>query len=462
MGSSYNRYQLRYKPADNVAQFFLGDSSDYTIVNSNSDLSIGVWTHLSATWDGTNMLLFVNGQEQSDTGTFTGSPSLSYEILEIGRYTDINYYGGGIDEVRISNVKRSSCWISTEYNNQFDPDSFYTIGSEENASGGIVWESLLNFIGPDNITDTLVFGEAIYAKDGQDSFDEPKSGYPSFPYVYAWFDANLSGPYEMLRKDYRKYPNSENIWDFYVIYGNGESKNITIKWDPIYLNESEYDTILLIDSENNLSIDMKQFDNYTYHALSDSIYHFQIKCNVTPIFSYDIQLSEDWNLITIPVNDSINKNNIKVNYLGVNHSWQDAVDNNTILGFIYKWNVTNQNYEFAETLIPGECYWIYAFEICTLFIESEINIVDEFTNKILQNWNLVGLPNVNTINKDQLKIVFNNSIYTWQQAVDSGIILDFVYGWNVIIQAYELTDYIIPNQGFWIYAYHSCFLKMEE
>jgi len=461
-GSSYNRYQLRYKPADNVAQFFLGDSSGYTIIDSNDDLSIGVWTHLSATWDGTTMKLFVNGVEQTHTDTFTGSPSLSYQILEIGRYTDINYYGGGIDEVRISDVNRSSCWIKTQYNNQFNPNSFYNVGIEENASGGIKWEAYLNFIAPNNISDNIVFGEATYANDGQDSFDEPKSGYPSFPYVYAWFDANLSGVYEKLRKDYRKYPDSEKIWDFYVVYGNGESRNITIKWDPNYLNESEYETILLNDLESNHSVDMKVFNNYTYLALSNTKYHFQIKCNVTSIFYYDVPLTENWNLITIPVNDSVSKNEIMVNYLGVNYSWQEAVDNSTILGYIYKWNAIHQNYEFAENLACGECYWIYAYENCTFWIESKIDAVEEFTKEIFYNWNLIGLPQLTPIEKDNLKVIYNNSIYSWQQAVNSGIILDYLYSWDVSNQAYVLTDILMPNKGFWIYAYYNCYLKMEE
>jgi len=461
MGSSYNRYQLRYKPADNVAQFFLGDSSGYTIVDSNDDLSIGVWTHLVATWDGTDMKLFVDGIEQTDSGSFTGSPSLSYQILEIGRYTDINYYGGGIDEVRISDVNRSECWIKTQYNNQFDPDSFIYVGNEENASGGISWEALLNFYGPNNISDSLVFGEALYASDGQDSYDEPKSGYPSFPFVYAWFDSNLSGPYEKLKKDYKKYPDTEKIWDIYIIYGNAESKNITIKWDPYEISESGYETILLKNLESNTSIDMKVFDNYTYLASVNTQYHFQIRCNKTSIFYYDIALSENWNLITIPVNDTVHKTKIKVNYLGLNHSWQDAIDNNTILDFVYKWNVTNQNYEFADVLVPGECYWMYAFESCTLWIDSTVNIVDEFKIEILSNWNLVGLPHVTQIDKNDLKIIYNDTIFTWQQAVDNGIILDFIYSWDVSSQAYVLTDFLIPNRGFWIYAYFNCFLKME-
>ena len=32
-----------------------------------------------------------------------------------------------IDEVRISNVVRSTGWIATEYNNQYDPKSFYSV-----------------------------------------------------------------------------------------------------------------------------------------------------------------------------------------------------------------------------------------------------------------------------------------------------------------------------------------------
>lgn len=36
---------------------------------------------------------------------------------------------GDIDEIRISNIDRSSDWISTEYNNQNAPDTFYSVGS---------------------------------------------------------------------------------------------------------------------------------------------------------------------------------------------------------------------------------------------------------------------------------------------------------------------------------------------
>jgi len=40
-------------------------------------------------------------------------------------------FNGFIDEVRISNTAHSGNWVATEYNNQNDPGSFYSIGLEE-------------------------------------------------------------------------------------------------------------------------------------------------------------------------------------------------------------------------------------------------------------------------------------------------------------------------------------------
>ena len=41
-----------------------------------------------------------------------------------------NVWKGLIDEVRLSNTDRSACWIGTEYNNQSNPGTYVTLGSE--------------------------------------------------------------------------------------------------------------------------------------------------------------------------------------------------------------------------------------------------------------------------------------------------------------------------------------------
>jgi hypothetical protein len=37
---------------------------------------------------------------------------------------------GLLDEVRISKTARSAGWIATEYNNQSNPSSFYTVAAQ--------------------------------------------------------------------------------------------------------------------------------------------------------------------------------------------------------------------------------------------------------------------------------------------------------------------------------------------
>ncbi|MEM9325576.1 MAG: DUF2341 domain-containing protein [Bacteroidota bacterium] len=42
-----------------------------------------------------------------------------------------NFFGGSIDEVRVSNTSRSANWIKTEYDNQLNPGTFLTVATEE-------------------------------------------------------------------------------------------------------------------------------------------------------------------------------------------------------------------------------------------------------------------------------------------------------------------------------------------
>ena len=65
------------------------------------------------------------------------------------------------------------------------------------------WFVTESFSAPGDVTDYVVFGEKPDAIDGHDSYDVSKPPIPSAPYVYTWFDANLSEPYNKLGEDYR-------------------------------------------------------------------------------------------------------------------------------------------------------------------------------------------------------------------------------------------------------------------
>ena len=336
-------------------------------------------------------------------------------------------------------------------------------GNEEPFVDGVSrWNVILNFTGSGGQHDNLVFGEASDASDGQDSYDVPKPTIPPPPCVYAWFATNLSEPYDTLWKDYRRYPDTSKVWDLDVLWENASAKNITISWNSSRLNSSEYKVITLRDVDGNVNTSMILKNSYRYLASPHTVHRFQIICTITPpIYMYKIPIKAEWNLISFPVNQSIPKNNITICYLGVNYSWQEAVNISIILNSLYGWNTAVQNYLLSETGSPGGGYWVYGYHDCDLWISSSARVNTPFITNLLINWNLVGLPYDLAQVKSNLTIFYNGTDYSWSEAVNNSIVLGSIYGWDGVIQNYALTDVLSPGQGYWMYAYHNCVLKRK-
>jgi hypothetical protein len=85
--------------------------------------------YYAATISGTTAALYLNGVNRTTDAT-VDSLGISGTNLNIGRMTDgTGYFNGALDEVRISSVARSAPWVTTEYNNQFTPGSFYSVST---------------------------------------------------------------------------------------------------------------------------------------------------------------------------------------------------------------------------------------------------------------------------------------------------------------------------------------------
>jgi hypothetical protein len=75
--------------------------------------------------------IYINGASRYSNGTTADNPDADLTGLAIGSGIDTEYHKGTIDEFRVATVVRSATWISTEYNNQNAPSTFFTIGAEE-------------------------------------------------------------------------------------------------------------------------------------------------------------------------------------------------------------------------------------------------------------------------------------------------------------------------------------------
>ncbi len=106
-----------------------------SVTASLSYVNDGDWHHVVGVANsGTgNLLLYIDGIERGNAA-YSGSTQTGTSVLHIannpGSVGFIQEWDGRIDEVRVSSSSRSSGWISTEFKNQYNPTSFYSIGSE--------------------------------------------------------------------------------------------------------------------------------------------------------------------------------------------------------------------------------------------------------------------------------------------------------------------------------------------
>ncbi len=92
--------------------------------------STGVWTLYHMTYDGTTIRHYVNGVEEATAANPFGITA-STRVLHFGRTygTTSHRYAGTLDEIRILNTAKSADYITAEFNNQSDPDTFYSVVS---------------------------------------------------------------------------------------------------------------------------------------------------------------------------------------------------------------------------------------------------------------------------------------------------------------------------------------------
>ena len=131
----YEGYRLTMSPDSQYLRAQLpGDESD---LQTSQIIPTDIWHHVVVTYNGSIIRIFVDGvPDPANLSKMNNLVSALPNPFRIGHGDQPEGQAwtypwlGQIDEVRISNVGRSADWIVTEYNNQYNPSSFYTIGIE--------------------------------------------------------------------------------------------------------------------------------------------------------------------------------------------------------------------------------------------------------------------------------------------------------------------------------------------
>jgi parallel beta-helix repeat protein len=157
------------------------------------------------------------------------------------------------------------------------------------------------------------------------------------------------------------YPTTDEIVQFNDTSTDSDGTIVSWLWDfgDNYLSTEQNPRHQFLDSGTfNVTLEVTD-DNFGTDSITKQII-------VTKFDGLITNLYFSWNLVSIPYRQPIDKTDIIVNYNNTNLTWQQAVDGAIILGFVYSWNVTNQNYGFTDILYPGIGYWIYSYCDCKL------------------------------------------------------------------------------------------------
>lgn len=111
-------------------------SRDGAVGNGNivhtTNVTTDEWAYVVCTRTGTTGELFLNGSGESDTDAEWGvtvNTETTFANFRVGAST--GFYEGILDEIRVSDIVRSDDWITIEYTNQNDPESFIIISDTQ-------------------------------------------------------------------------------------------------------------------------------------------------------------------------------------------------------------------------------------------------------------------------------------------------------------------------------------------
>ncbi len=129
--SPYWAYTLSLATVGNHFCFnWYNTSATSYYVCSNIAAAINTWYYVTGVYNGNTLKIYINGTDDSSsvvnpTGTILQA---DYKFF-FGNGNSLYNPNGIFDEVRVAGTGLTSGWLTTEYNNQNSPSTFYAIGS---------------------------------------------------------------------------------------------------------------------------------------------------------------------------------------------------------------------------------------------------------------------------------------------------------------------------------------------
>jgi hypothetical protein len=403
-----------------------------------------------------------------------GSATMSIDVSVLNN--EGSTYDGHI-RVYVTEIENTQGWTDTwgyPYTYAFlnyALDQDISIGAGNTWSDSTIWNG--NDYGFGSITDdNIMVIAAVFNDDWHQGYSYPPSSNP----FDAYYVDETVGAIPSADTD---PPIISNIQAIPSVQESGQNVEISADvTDDSGINEVKAVITYPDLSIHNETMILDGGDTYVYDSSYSMLgtYNFNIWAedsngnhDSSGVFSFEVispyitTVSTNWNLISLPFNKSVDKEDLIVNYGTIDYTWADAVIAGYISDFIFGWDRNTQSYTFANTLEPGYGYWMFAYSTCDILVQGISNvIIDNYITSIHENWNIIGSPLDQSVAKADLIVEYNGYPYSWSDAVTAGYISDFIFGWDRNTQSYTFSDSLEPGYSYWIFSYEHCTLLCPD
>ena len=269
----------------NKWKFYLDTTgnSGWAVAESNGTVVVNSWQHLCATWDGSTVIMYLNGQAQTTTASASQIVYLADTTTAIGEYrAGTDYFGGEMSNIALLDTALTPAQVTTLYNNgapgdisSLSPIAWYKLDSSEifnststewsvdNNAYPSVYKSSLNFNGSSdtiNLSNNSVFnlgtsftisGWFNFSSNkyqGLISFDAASGGSPRGWFLFQ-IDTN----------------NDIRLFDGTTVFTLKTSYTTTNQWDSFIITYDGTDLVFYIngnqESTQAVSVDLQTNGN---------------------------------------------------------------------------------------------------------------------------------------------------------------------------------------------------------
>ncbi|MDD4871631.1 MAG: DUF2341 domain-containing protein, partial [Kiritimatiellae bacterium] len=153
-------YYFQRHSDQKVRAYHYGTTPEGYLVSTGT-APLYAWSHVAYSYDGANIKFYINGAEAGTNITKTGNIRSNGSYFQIGGENGARLWNGLLDEVRVSDVPRSSNWMWACYMNQasnaafVSPSFFISNEGATNVAAGSA--DLLGYLHEDDDIETYVW-----------------------------------------------------------------------------------------------------------------------------------------------------------------------------------------------------------------------------------------------------------------------------------------------------------------